>query len=125
MSRHADPASVFLYVAGQSRGGLALRRTPKYLRFVVTGTDWKTLDALDQLDDTPAAGERVIVAEKAETSRVHLYGVRNGRRTGWYETMVTYTPVADPPADDVARDTAKYQAWCLAREGKPQPPGGE
>ena len=33
-------------------------------RLVLTGTDWGTLDALDQLDDAPKAGEYVIAAEK-------------------------------------------------------------
>jgi hypothetical protein len=111
-----DQTTVFLRL-GTTRGPLTLRRVPRFLRFVVRGTDWATLDALDQLDDEPAAGETVIAAEKADESSVHLdYTERKtGRRRGLWERTATYAPVADPPADDVLRDTAKWQAWCLAR----------
>lgn len=36
---------------GALRGPLSLERAPQYLQFVLVGTDWKTLDALDQPDD--------------------------------------------------------------------------
>jgi hypothetical protein len=103
---------------GTLRGPLTLKRVPRFLRFVVTGTDWTTLDALDQLDDTPREGEHVIAAEKRDESSVHLDGYKNGRRCGWWERTATYEPVPDPPPQDVLRDTAKWQAWCVERLAK-------
>lgn len=105
---------VFLKL-GTTRGPLTLKRVPRFLRFVLTGADWKTLDALDQLDDAPRAGEHVIAAEKRDESRMHLDGYKNGRRCGWWENIATYEPVPDPPPQDVLRDTAAWQAWCLER----------
>lgn len=98
---------------GTTRGPLTLRRTPTYLRFVVTGTDWATLDALDQLDDAPRPGETVIAARKADESSIHFDGYRNGKRAGWWERTASYEPVADQPPADVLRDTERWRAWCL------------
>jgi hypothetical protein len=104
---------VFLKV-GSLRGPLTLKRhpLPKFLRFVLTGSDWKTLDALDQLDDAPRPGEFVIAAVKADESSVHFDGYRGGKRAGWWERTATYERVPDQPPQDVLTDTARWQAWA-------------
>lgn len=103
---------------GSSRGPLTLRRVPKYLRLVVRGSDWATLDALDQLDDAPREGEYVIAARKRDESSVHLDGYKDGRRCGWWVRTATYEPVADSPPQDVLRDTEQWRAWCVAEQAK-------
>lgn len=119
-----NETQVFLRL-GSTRGPLTLRRTPRFPRFVLTGTDWSTLDALDQLDDTPRPGERVIAAEKRDESSVHYDGVRNGRRFGEWHRTATYVPVPDPPPQDVLRDTERWRAWCVARMDAAEKPEGE
>lgn len=96
---------------------------PKFLRFVVTGDDWQTLDALDQLDDEPKAVERVIAAKMdGKPGTLHLDRWQKGRgRVGeWYRTA-DYWPVAEQPPDDVLRDREKWRAWCLAEVAKGSP----
>ena len=100
---------------GVSRGMLPLRRTPKFLRFVLTGSDWATLDALDQLDDEPREGEHVVAAVLKESSTMHLDGVRNGRRFGAWRKVVTYEPVTPQPPQDLLRDAAKWREWATAQ----------
>lgn len=110
-------ALVFLRV-GILRGSLSLARTPKYMRFVMVGSDWKTLDALDQLDDEPKEGEYLIAGVIAEQSTVHIDGVRDGRRFGEWRRCVTYAMVAEQPSQDVMRDRAQWQAWCVEQQVK-------
>lgn len=95
---------------------LMIRRAPPLLRFVVTGDDSRTLDALDQLDDTPKPGERVIVARREkEATPCHMkFGGKAKGNSGWY-LMVKYTSVADPPPDAVVRDTERWRDWCRER----------
>lgn len=101
---------------GTIRGSLSLRRCPKYLRFVITGTDWKTLDALDQLDDEPRDGEYLIAAVKSSEGSVHLDGTRNGRRFGEWHRTATYETMPDQPSQETMRDRAEWQKWCMERE---------
>lgn len=114
MSRWNE-SHVFLSHGGIRGRGLLLKRQPRLLRFVLTGTDWGTLDALDQLDDTPKAGEYVIAAEKRDESSVHFSGTRNGKRAGWWERAATYESVPDQPPQDVLRDTERWRTWCQER----------
>jgi hypothetical protein len=115
--RKDSPAMVFLDVPA-IRGkmpALELRRTPMFLRFVMTGTDWQTLDALDQLDDAPKPEERVLAAVKdGEDGCLHLDSRDNrGRRVGqWFKTA-TYRLIAPQPEQSVLRDAARWQAWVL------------
>lgn len=99
---------------------LVLKRTPKYLRFTVEG---KTVDALDQLDDTPRPTERIFAAVKDDAEgSMHLDRFVGGRRTGeWYRT-VNYTLVPNQPADEILRDSAKWQEWCYSQPGAPPRP---
>lgn len=102
---------------GSLRGPLTLRRLPPLLRFVVTGSDWRTLDALDQLDDEPRPGEHVIPAERGEVAA----GIACTRGKGGgcvHFRTVTYTSVPDPPPQEVLTSTARWRAWCMDRVGK-------
>lgn len=103
---------------GILRGHLSLARTPKYLRFVMVGADWKTLDALDQLDDSPKPEEHLIAAVKGDESTVHIDGIRNGRRFGEWRRCVTYHLVPEQPDQETMRDREKWQAWCLEANRK-------
>lgn len=112
-------------VHGTVRGPLVLKRAPLLLRFVLTGADWKTLDALDQPGDEPKPGERVIAAERrGGFGSVHVDGRdRKGRRTAEWYTTADYESVPDQPPQEVLRDRAEWEAWCWQRVGKtpPQP----
>ena len=112
------PPSTFVSLAagGTTKGpSLRLNRNPLplYLRFVMVGTCWETLDALDQLDDTPKDSERVVVAEKrGDIGRMHAFG--NKKVTGWYDT-ITYDLIQPQPEQDTLRDTERWRAWVLER----------
>jgi len=100
---------------GRFQHSLSLVRTPPLLRFVITGDDWKTLDALDQLEDQPKPGERVIVAERKEVNPVHFkFSGKDKHKSGWYK-WVKYVSLEDQPPEDVVRDTAKWQEWAQQR----------
>lgn len=105
------PATVYLDGAPPARA-IELKRTPRFLRFVIRGTDWGTLDALDQFEDAPAEGERVIVAELKDEFTYHASGTKNGRRTGWWGRTASYKPMDVQPAADVTHDTARWVLWC-------------
>ncbi len=103
------------------RGELLLQRIPKFLRFTASQnepqdgfheTKW---DALDQLDDQPKPDETIIVGVLSNQSRVHIDRVdkKTRRRIGEWINMVEYHVHPTPPPEDVLRDTAKWQAWCL------------
>lgn len=114
-----DKASFLVYLrVGTLRGSLRLCRSPKFLRFVMVGGDWETLDALDQLDDTPKPEETVLAAALRETGTVHIDFTRNGRRCGEWLKTATYALVEKQPAQDVLRDTSAWRAWCVAQEAE-------
>jgi len=100
---------------------LTLTRSPRFLRVVQTPAgEW---DALDQLADTPSAGEVVHAYERAgPASTYHLdYHDKQGRRRGLWGRSAGYRHVpAQPPAESLA-DTAAWRAWCwaAARTGVP------
>lgn len=99
---------------------LSLKRAPRYLRFVVRGSERcsRNWDALDQPHDQPELGERVIAALKSSSGSMHLDRTVNGRRVGeWYETAI-YWPVEEQPPEDVLRDNQNWQEWCLAQQQK-------
>lgn len=113
--RKNPPADVFLQ-HGTSRGPIHLARTPRFLRFVIQGTDWLSLDALDQMEDTPAPDETVIVAELVSRGNIHIDGAdKRGRRTASWVSTATYKQVHNPPPREVAADTQQWQAWCYQR----------
>jgi hypothetical protein len=97
---------------------LALRRSPLYLR-VVRDAEGK-FDALDRLDDEPAAGEALFAYRLVKSDGVvHLSMTdRRGRRCGGFYAMAGYAVVEDQPPDEVMRDTEKWREWATARHAQ-------
>lgn len=96
---------------------LSLRRAPLYLRVVRSAAG--EFDALDQLDDEPAADETVFVYRLAgKPAAAFVDGTRNGRRCGWREVMATYVVVTQQPDDATMRDTAKWREWCVEQQAR-------
>lgn len=100
------------------RTSLSLKRTPRYLRFTFRGLascsqNW---DALDQLEDTPEEWEQLFAGKLTSRGTMHLDRVVNGRRVGEWHATAEYTPIDPQPTDDVMRDRAKWQRWCLEQE---------
>lgn len=116
---------VTLRVGGQfgvSKGILTLSRypLPHFLRFVIIGDDWKTLDALDQLSDTPKPAERVMLAVKNAKTEGSMHLSRIPRsKSGWYRT-ITYDMLLEEqhPPQQTLRSTELWQAWCLEQVSK-------
>lgn len=98
---------------GSLRGPLNLERTPRYLRFVIQGAKWETLDALDQPVDSPDGGEKCYAAIRTESSSVHVDGYRNGKRFGEWHKTATYELVADQPSQEQMADYEQWKAWCM------------
>ena len=88
---------------------LSLRRLPVLLRVVIDQDG--TVDALDQLDDTPKPTEAIhvyrIVAGSDSRAIVCSRG-RGCRR----ENSATYRLYEKQPDDADARDTTNWQAWA-------------
>lgn len=106
---------VFLRV-GTMRGPLHVLRDPlpRFIRFVIQGTHWPTLDVLDQIGDEPKPNEHVIAAVKVDESVVHFDGTRNGKRCGWNEHSATYEPVPEQPPQDTLRNAALWREWAMS-----------
>lgn len=94
---------------------LMLRRAPVWLRVVVAPDG--TVDALDQLQDTPQPDEEVHVYRQVEGTSSVVFACRTRSRGGRYEGA-SYRHVPGAPADDL-RDSAAWQAWCVAQPGVP------
>lgn len=106
---------------GSPKKTLLLSRAPLFLRFVVQGTGWRTIDALDQPDDTPAENEHVIGAmREGPIGLVHYDGCRNGKRFSGWEQCATYMPIVDVEKN-VLRDNEKWRAWCMSRVSAAEP----
>lgn len=91
---------------------LACKRAPQFLRLVQSESgEW---DALDQLNDEPEAGEKIVVYVLVSyKGQVHICSRTKGNDTsGWY-AWASYKVVAEQPGDDIARDTAKWREWCV------------
>lgn len=93
--------------AGQT---LMLHRSPTFLRVVFDGSKW---DALDQIDDTPRAGETCFAYYiTANHGWVHIKMARSGSGFYW---RADYTFCAEQPPQALMRDTAAWQAWCTEK----------
>lgn len=90
---------------------MQLRRSPFVLRVVIA--DNGTIDALDQLDDEPEAGETIHVYRMVEDrGSYHLWGTNErGRRTRFSGRSALYALVENPPEDETARETELWKAW--------------
>jgi len=94
---------------------LALRRAPHFLRVVFNPrAKAESFDALDQLDDVPKPHERITVYVKsADRGRYHLKC--SPRSASGFYISADYRLYDRQPDDATARDTAAWQAWCLAQ----------
>lgn len=96
---------------------LSLQRTPKYLRFTLSGTaacsrNW---DALDKLDDEPQPCEHIVAARLKHVGRVHIDLVRKGRRVGEWRKTAVYELVDEQPSEETMRSTEAWQSWCFCQ----------
>jgi hypothetical protein len=93
---------------------LQLKRAPLYLRVVIDPRG--TVDALDQLDDTPETKEAVWVYRLvAPANWYHLHcGGRRPNGSGFYQ-QAEYRLHAEQPTDAVLRRTEAWQTWCYAQ----------
>lgn len=92
---------------------LELRRAPLFLRAVRTpGGAW---DALDELEDLPAADETIAVyARQGAPGRIHVDPARP-RRAVWL-AVAWYRVVTPAPPDAEIRDTARWRQWCTRQQ---------
>jgi len=101
---------------------LARMPMPLFLRVVKDGGD---IDALDQADDEPKAGEELFAYRKASSDgTVHVDGRdKNGKRFGrWYESC-TYALCDNQPSQEVMRGTDSWREWCMANATAEQKKG--
>ncbi len=87
---------------------LMLKRAVRFLRVVVDAKN--KVDALDQLYDQPAAGEKIFAYEiTANPTMCHLNC--GGGRGGFYP-IANYRLVPQQPDDATLRDTFSWGEWC-------------
>ena len=101
-------------------GSLSLKRLPKYLRFCYSGAGISRCaniwDALDQPDDEPCPGESLLAAVLVNNGSVHIDRSVKGRRVGSWHQTADYELVDPQPSQEVMRDRATWQAWCMEQE---------
>jgi hypothetical protein len=99
---------------------LALKRAPLLLRVVRDPSKrpakgrspW---DALDQLADTPQAGETIHAYRRiGKATRCHLL-VSPRSASGWF-AVAEYAAVEPQPDQATMTETATWRAWCLANQ---------
>jgi hypothetical protein len=94
---------------------LCLARAPRFLRFVYSEDllGERKWDALDQLDDEPNAGERVIAGVIQRRGRMHVSYTEKGRRRGDLWLTADYQTLDPQPDQAILLDRDRWQAWCL------------
>ncbi|MGV3661342.1 MAG: hypothetical protein ACO1TE_14230 [Prosthecobacter sp.] len=92
---------------------LMLRRCPLFLRVVIDG---QTVDALDQVEDTPAPSEDVHVYVRQPGAMQKAVHVNTGRKPGggWF-CRADYKLHEIQPTDAQARSTGLWRQWCEAQ----------
>lgn len=95
---------------------LELRRSPRFLRVVSAAGKW---DALDQLDDTPAPGEKIFAYEIIEGPFVVHLRRRGG---GGLYSAATYRYIEVQPSDEIMRSADNWRQWCQARAAQASQP---
>jgi hypothetical protein len=105
---------------GQIQYGPAieLKRAPLYLRFVTTGDDWKTLDALDMPEDVAKPGETMVAAKCVNRNRMHLDGRDKRKRIAEWIATADYQYLDPQPKQETMRDARKWNAWCAVEHEK-------
>ncbi len=97
---------------GPAKGqNLMLTRAPVWLRVVTGFIAW---DALDQLADTPAQGEKLYAYHL--TAKPGMCHINRGRKGGGWYPIATYR-IADPqPTDAQMRDAKEWADWCAKQK---------
>lgn len=96
---------------------LLLKRHPIYLR-VIRDAKGK-FDALDQLNDTPAEGERIIVYRLvSKEGGAFVDWTEKGRRVGGYFPCATYELCEVQPDHATASDTTAWRKWCYEQQAR-------
>lgn len=100
---------------------LGLSRAPLFLRVVIDQAG--KVDALDQLEDRPRAGEMVYVYRRTgDVTHVHLQmagpGGR-GRRCRW-ELFAQYQIHEHQPSEATLRDQHRWQEWAQTEAARLQ-----
>lgn len=96
---------------------LMLKRAPFFLRVTVgPGADqtehFSKIDALDQLDDEPAAAEQLFCYRlTAKPTSCHI---RASKGRGGFFAIGNYVLVDPQPTDACMRDYTQWQAWVDA-----------
>ena len=86
---------------------LMLKRAPIFLRVVVDARGkW---DALDQVDDEPAADEKLYAYQLAENPG-HCH-INAGRGRGGFYPMARYCLISPQPAESEMRTTLAWIKW--------------
>ena len=101
---------------GPCQGDIMVKRAPVFLRAVL-GPRGK-IDVLDQLDDTPAADEKVFVYRReGDSNQMHIYARGKGGKalTGWWP-FANYKHLPDVDGEQL-RDNAKWQAYVTQQYG--------
>lgn len=92
------------FLNGPAKGkSLMLHRSPLFLRVVEKAEEW---DALDQVNDSPAAGETIHVYERT------YKGGKAKSASGCYP-LAHYRLHDNPPPIETQRDTALWRQWCI------------
>ena len=106
------------FLDGPAKGvALQLQRAPIMLR-VVQSPDGKW-DALDQLKDVAADGEKIFVYRMEGTAGGAFVDGRDpktGRRFGGYCVVATYRYLAEQPRDEEVRENYAWDQWCNANK---------
>lgn len=100
------------FIDGPAAGEtLFLKRAPEFLRAVRNARgEW---DALDQLGDTPASDETIVVYQlDGPTGWCHINRGRHG--SGMFVTA-QYRVLDPQPADDEVRSTTAWRTWAQDR----------
>lgn len=90
---------------------LACRRAPFFLRVVFDPHGDGTWDALDQLDDEPAASEKIYVYQLVEKPAACFVRATTG---GGPRPYAKYRLVVEQPDDKVLRNAPLWHAWVEA-----------
>ena len=95
---------------GPCKGDYLVKRSPVFLRAVKKGTG--ETDLLDQVDDTPAADEKVFIYHaEGMIGTIHIHGNKEVR--GWW-AMAKYRFMPDVDGEEL-RDNTIWQDWAIAR----------
>lgn len=83
-------------------GSLKIPRAPQFLRFTLRGPSSKgAWDCLEG-NQTPKADEQVFAAARGDVVR----------------KVTRYRLIDDGPGEDVLRDVAAWQRWCIEQTGE-------